>query len=57
MPVDLAEAKARLARIEARPLDMEDALDHLRDLCRVSALAAEGLHGLFENPATSALGA
>ena len=52
---DLAAAKHRLERIESRLLEMEDALDRLKQLCRVGSLAADGMHGLSENPTATAL--
>jgi len=55
MADDLAAAKDRLERIESRLLEMEDALDRLKQLCRVGSLAMDGLHGLSEDPAATAL--
>jgi hypothetical protein len=34
---------------------MEDALDRLKHLCHVGSLAIDGLHGLGEDPAATAL--
>jgi len=55
MADDLAAARERLERIESRLLEMEDALDRLKHLCHVGSLAADGMHGLTENPAATAL--
>jgi len=55
MADELAAAKERLERIESRLLEMEDALDRLQQLCRVGSLAADGMHGLSEDPAATAL--
>jgi hypothetical protein len=55
MADELAAAKDRLERIESRLLEMEDALDRLKLLCRVGSLATDGMHGLSEDPAATAL--
>lgn len=54
MPDELAEARARLERIEAHLLDMEDGLSRVISLCHLGSLAADGLQGLHENPAATA---
>ena len=55
MADELKTAKDRLEWIEAGLLDMEDALERLKHLCHVGSLATDGMHGLSEDPAATAL--
>lgn len=46
MPDELAEAQAKLKRIESRLADMDDSLARMVSLWHLGNLAAEGLHDL-----------
>jgi uncharacterized small protein (DUF1192 family) len=46
---------AELQRLRARLLDVDDGLSRLAALCRFGGLAADGMHGLHEDPSATAL--
>jgi len=49
------DAKAELQQLRARLLDLDDGLSRLAALCHLGGLAADGMHGLHENPSATAL--
>ena len=49
------DAKAELQEARTRLLEIDDGLSRLASLCHLGGLAADGLHGLHENPSATAL--
>jgi hypothetical protein len=49
------DVRAELQEARTRLLDIDDGLSRLAALCHFGGLAADGMHGLYENPSATAL--